>query len=49
MKAQQELPQASSQLTFIPTNADGSPFPRQLDRIKKNYQGTCNTVSLLYI
>lgn len=49
MKAQQELPQASSQLTFIPTNADGSPFPRQLDRIKKKLSRNMYTVSLLYI
>lgn len=40
MKAQQELPQASNQQTSLSTITEGSPFPRQLDRRKKTFQGT---------
>lgn len=48
MKAQEELPQASSQPTFLPTNTDGTPFPRQLDRIKKLSRNT-KTVSIITV
>lgn len=40
MKAQQERPQASNHQTLVPTRTEGSPFPRQLDRREKTYQGT---------